>query len=242
MSSSLSHFKSSVSRHCSGKGPHLALRGESCGCSQVATGSDPGDSNPGETNPGDSPHSAASVVSFPGHFSGHLAHILYTCSCTHAHTHTHTHTHTQALFFFRAQEILTSSQHVKPCSGKNLENLIPDNLPHFLNQTQIVASLGHRRTEVTPPELRPGWATHTGIGLSAFGRSSLGKRFSLNFSEDAVVREMGGHAQSHRSGAEALSVFGVREPADSRNKSVGDCQSFSSCFMTECQGGGKGTP
>ena len=165
-----------------------------------------------------------------------------THTCTHTHPHTHTHTHTQALFFFRAQEILTSSQHVKPCSGKNLENLIPDNLPHFLNQTQIVASLGHRRTEVTPPELRPGWATHTGIGLSAFGRSSLGKRFSLNFSEDAVVREMGGHAQSHRSGAEALSVFGVREPADSRNKSVGDCQYFSSCFMTECQGGGKGTP
>ena len=83
VSSTLSHFKSSVSRHCSGKGPHLALRGESCGCSQVVAGSNPGDSNPGEAIPGDSPHSAASVVSFPGDFSGHLAHILYTRSCTH---------------------------------------------------------------------------------------------------------------------------------------------------------------
>ena len=103
-------------RHCSGKGPHLALREESRGCSQVAARSNPGDSNTGEANPGDSPHSAASVVSSPGQFSGHLAHILYACSCTQAHTHTHT--HTEALFFFRAQETLTSSQHVKTCSGK----------------------------------------------------------------------------------------------------------------------------
>ena len=79
-------------------------------------------------------------------------------------------------------------------------------------------------------------------GLSAFGRSSLGKRFSLNFAEDAAVREMGGHAHSHRSGAEALSVFGVRKPADSRSKSVGGCRSFSSCLVTECQGEGKVTP
>ena len=79
-------------------------------------------------------------------------------------------------------------------------------------------------------------------GLYAFGRSSLGKMFSLNFAEDAVVREMGGHAHSHRSEAEAFSVFGVREPANSRSKSVGGCQSFSSCLVTECQGGGKGTP
>ena len=53
---------------------------------------------------------------------------------------------------------------------------------------------------------------------------------------------MGGHAHSHRSAAEAFSVFGVRDPADSRGKSVGGCQSFSSFLLTECQGGGKGTP
>ena len=80
-----------LSKHCSGKGPHLTLSGESRGCSRVMAGSNPEDSNPGEANPGDSPHSAASVVSSPGQFSGHLAHILYACSCTHAHTHTHTH-------------------------------------------------------------------------------------------------------------------------------------------------------
>ena len=57
---------------------------------------------------------------------------------------------------------------------------------------------------------QPGWATHTGNGLSAFGRSSLGKRFSLNFAEDAAVREMGGHAHSHRSGAETFCVWGQR--------------------------------
>ena len=53
---------------------------------------------------------------------------------------------------------------------------------------------------------------------------------------------MGGHAHSHRSGAETLSVFGVIEPADSRSKSVGGSRSFSSCLVTECQGGGKDPP
>ena len=89
-----------LSRHCSGKGPHLALRGESRGCSRVAVGGNPGDSNPGEANPGDSPHSAASMVSFPGLFSGHLAHIcVHTLMHTCTHTHTHTHTHTRFVLF-----------------------------------------------------------------------------------------------------------------------------------------------
>ena len=105
-----------LSKHCSGKGPHLTLSGESRGCSRVMAGSNPEDSNPGEANPGDSPRSVASVVSFPEHFSGQLAHI---CVHTHIYTCRHTHTHTHTLCSFsEPRKLSTSSQHVKPCSGK----------------------------------------------------------------------------------------------------------------------------
>ena len=91
-----------LSKDCSGKGPHLTLSGESRGCSRVMVGCNPGDPNSGEANPGDSPRSVGSVVSFPEHFSGQLAHIcvhthIYTC--THTHTHTNTHTHTGFVLF-----------------------------------------------------------------------------------------------------------------------------------------------
>ena len=46
------------------------------------------------------------------------------------HAHAHTYTHTDALFF-RAQETLTSSQHMKPCSGKTWKIWLPTICPIF---------------------------------------------------------------------------------------------------------------
>lgn len=72
----------------------------------------------------------------------------------------------------------------------------------------------------------------TGIVLSPLGRSSLGKRFSLNFAEEVKAREMGGHAHSHRSGAEALSVSFSQRAWHPRSNSK-HASSFSSCLVTQ---------